>query len=239
MEGLYFLHYHLKHSYRLYYVLGCSSLEMLLCQLNAATVFAAIAFTLRLMVFTTVLLVLIFVIVFLKFAQMRTYVERLNSRSFNSRSFTVFNRAMRREMIRWNSDCNRVYGVVTFAFILSNIPSNAILVVMLLTVRPAPGAFVVLVLLVQSFFLLFVLVVGAQIGPLFAGPAKPIIRLTFSSSHLWTVWTLGSRLKLTFYIEQFHSGNQYTANYGKYGKITFASSGKVSFASKHPSFPHT
>lgn len=203
---------------------------MILCQLNAATVFAAIAFTLSLMVFTTVLLVLIFVIVFLKFAQMRTFLGRLNSRSFNSRTFTVFNRAMR-EMIRWNSDCNRVYGVVTFAFILSNIPSNAIMVVMLLlTVRPTPGAFVVLVLLVQSFFLLFVLVIGARIGPLFAKPAKAIMRLTFASSQIWNVWnfwTLGSRLKLTFYIEQFHSGNQYTANYGKYGKITFASSGKV------------
>ena len=217
---------------------------MLLCQLNAATVFAAIAFTLSLMVFTTVLLVLIFVIVFLKFAQMRTFLGRLNSRSFNSRSFTVFNRAMRREMIRWNSDCNRVYGVVTFVFILSNIPSNAIMVVMLLlTVRPTPGAFVVLVLLVQSFFLLFVLVIGARIGPLFAGPAKPIMRLTFASSQIWNVWnfwTLGSRLKLTFYIEQFHSGNQYTANYGKYGKITFASSGKVLCLNPNRfSFPHT
>jgi len=55
-------------------------------------------------------------------------------------------------------------------------------------------------------------------------PAKKMIHLSvYSSKKL----ELRYQFKLQRYIEQFHTNNLHTATYGKYGKITFQSFGKV------------
>ena len=55
-------------------------------------------------------------------------------------------------------------------------------------------------------------------------PVKTIMNLNIKSTN---VWQLKHQLKLVRYIDQFHTTNLYTVNYGKYGKITFKRKGKV------------
>src|SRR5699024_4745840 len=121
-------------------------------------------------------------------------------------------------------DINRTHGLTTSNFIMINCPLNALLIMVLVSGKfnLKTGLIMFLIGLNQAFVLFGTQLFLALLGRLLHKPAKPFLALSVRCSKFGSL-DLRTRLKLTRYLEQFHSVNQYTVNYGRYGKITFQS----------------
>lgn len=128
-------------------------------------------------------------------------------------------------------DVNRIYGHALLVYLLIGLPSNAILV-MLLLFQPltVPTATILAtVALLQSLILFGIHLSAALIIGLLHKPVKKLSQVSIHSpmikEHLYL------HLKLASYLEQFTPNNAYlsksTVKYGTFGSITYSSFGKV------------
>lgn len=134
--------------------------------------------------------------------------------------------------LRFLADFNRIYGNVFFAFILIVTPFHAIFLMTLLLTREeltTEGRFFLgILLLMQMIFMASIAFFSIRVSLKLDRPAKKFLPLPAKS--LTYRWRLLSRFKLSLYLEQFHTLNPYTVNYGKFGgKITYQSSGRLLF----------
>ena len=139
--------------------------------------------------------------------------------------------------LRWLADVNRLYGPSIFGFMLINVPLNAILVMMLLLgrLKLALVPVVFCLVAVQMLIIFAINLAGAVLSRQLHRPAKKILRLSLLSQSLgvkWLKWQqFRLQLRMALYIERFHTKNQFTVNYGRHGRITFESFGRVTFLS--------
>ena len=185
----------------------------------------------------------------IQLTQMDQYMGRLNAANFTYHRFAYFRREVVLAM-QWIADINRLYGSILFSFILSNMPLNTILAMMLtnwrLTMRQQVVA--VFAFSVQSLFLFTVSFFASLMTNKFHRNAKQFIRLSIALMERQQQRGKGSggkdkinswgvnnaavstkfSLSLSIYIAHFHTTNQYSMNLGRYGKITFAFFGRVS-----------
>ena len=78
----------------------------------------------------------------------------------------------------------------------------------------------------QVIFLFGVHLCAARLSEKLKQPAYLLLRWAFARQ-MFKVPIFGAKFKLSRFVEQFYSKNAYTVNYGRYGKITFQSFGKV------------
>ncbi|KAJ6221061.1 hypothetical protein RDWZM_006873 [Blomia tropicalis] len=131
--------------------------------------------------------------------------------------------------IQFITDYSVIYGQMFFLFILLNYPTNAIFV-MMITLYNFPNRivkmFIINVVIVQLTFLLVVHYGLTKLTKPIHAPVKKMIKLIapISGSQNLTM-----KLRLAHYVENFHVKNHYAPTYGKYGKMTLKSFGRVSF----------
>lgn len=129
--------------------------------------------------------------------------------------------------IQFITDYSVIYGQMFFLFILLNYPTNAIFV-MMITLYNFPNRivkmFIINVVIVQLTFLLVVHYGLTKLTKPIHAPVKRMIKLIapISGSQNLTM-----KLRLAHYVENFHVKNHYTPTYGKYGKMTLKSFGRV------------
>ena len=128
--------------------------------------------------------------------------------------------------IKCLKDVNRLYGPALFVFILFGMPTNAKMVISLLTQRLSPqNKLIIIILALFQLSVIFVIhFFSALITVKLHQPAKTFFKISFASKRIKSI---KMKLKLCRYIEQFCSNNTYSVTYGKYGKISYVSIGKV------------
>ena len=123
-------------------------------------------------------------------------------------------------------NANDIYGKALFYLLLTGLPTTSVFIMV--------AAFYQLKLLLKlafigaiflGIFLMFIIhLAGVMLSFELHKPVK-VLRKVFLVSRKIPDKRL--KLKLVWYIEQFHSHNPYTGTYGKYGKVTFESFSKV------------
>src|SRR5699024_4756816 len=121
---------------------------------------------------------------------------------------------------------NGTYGRLLLVCMLVHTPLNALFLMMLCySPMSAVGqASACAITLGQIIVLWLISYFSALLSLKIHRPAKVFLRLVVKCKKRRTHWSLRSQLKLATYVEQFHTTNLYTVNYGKgCGKITLAS----------------
>lgn len=142
-------------------------------------------------------------------------------------------------------DISAIYGRALFALLLVGLPSNAILVMLLVSSRRVGQLTItirVLFTVIYLFEVVFIFLVHTSLSLIVIKTHAPVRRMMalfavscfcccgaqsrreewHTSSIKWKQ-DLKAKLKLTRYFEQFHSRNQFALNYGGCGKITIRS----------------
>src|SRR5699024_6289081 len=124
------------------------------------------------------------------------------------------------------ADANTVYGRIMLIMLIVCLPTNAI-IWMMLVIKPLNFLTMVRILplgLMQITGIFILHYFCATVIFKLHRPAKRFIAISIKGQQQGNLRAL---LKLHRYIEQFHTTNQYTVQYGRYGKITLQSFGKV------------
>lgn len=209
-------------------------LTVVIFQLNALFTFIIINLMYYILFLVATLEILVFTIGYIKLKQMDSFIARrlrVHRRTFPRASFTCF--LFENELsLQYLADINRIYGNVFFAFTLLNTPFNAVFFMTLLLagnqLTIPVYLFLVLHIGVQIISLLNITFFSILLSINLHRPARKLFALPAKS--LATHWCLSFRLKLSRYLEQFHTVNLYTVNYGKFGgKITYTSTGRHLF----------
>lgn len=212
-----------------------------LFQLNFVIYFTCVIIIYQGLVLTGVLGLVVALISAIKLKQVEEYVKETISAistsstrksSLSPVSISSFlNRFLTQNDIslRWLSDVNRIYGVAILGYMLINMPLNAILMMMLLMGKLKRSLIMVVVILAATQMLiifvinLFCAILSRQLHR----PAKCILRLSIRESEGRLRWLSRVRLKMAFYIERFHTKNEFTVTFGKVAKINFPNFGRV------------
>lgn len=117
---------------------------------------------------------------------------------------------------------NALYGKVLFLVLLICLPSTAVFIMVLALLESAlifkvSLSMGIIIALFHMFILNYYLV---RLSLKLHRPAKELIKIQLKTR---SKYTLADKLKLTRYIEQFHTRQMYTFKYGKFGSCTFAS----------------
>lgn len=177
--------------------------------------------------------ILICFTVYFRLVQTAKFVARINFQTpywvWNFRRFLGINH----EFLLVQADINRIYGRAFAAFLLLNYPANAAMMMLLLYDRKITFMSRMSALIVAIDQILFIFVFhlfAVKLATKFHAPAR---KLMSRSVDLATFGALAgdqlhSRLKLNIYCEHFHTANQYSLNYGKFGgQVTFTAFAKV------------
>lgn len=178
--------------------------------------------------------------------------------NFTPANFSVFLRQVDGFLVAL-ADANRVAGLAIFGFVMTNLPMNALIILMLAkgaiaseNMRRITVAFVAVQLgfiFALTFFFAMLslklhrpvkLVMGCSVAEIREKKEereKRIVDGNLLHKRMLKIqvqkqirrWPLPDRLKLHRYIETFHTERQFTVQYGRYGAVTFASQGKVGF----------
>ena len=131
-----------------------------------------------------------------------------------------------RKNVKLLNDINRIYGKSFFATLIYMIPSNALLVMQLLTTKQT--------LIARSFFFVagwiqFMAIFAFQISEALISTKilQTSRRMHSVSVKSQKLNTFPSKWKLLTFVEVFHSENGPSATYGKFGKVTFKAIRKV------------
>lgn len=127
---------------------------------------------------------------------------------------------------------NRIYGNGLLSFILLNLPIKATILMSLLlnrsSYKPQVQLYMAIAVFLQKLFTLVIAFYPIQMSLKLHAPSKKLLGLPAGKPSTAKYWALRFQLKLSQYLEQFHTFNLYTLNYGKFGRIRY-SSGKLVF----------
>src|SRR5699024_2626879 len=127
------------------------------------------------------------------------------------------------------ADISRIYGYAFLVYILVSCPTNTTLITMLAFRKMSIVLHLGILVVVwnQLLFIFVVHIFAAVLSEKIHKPAKPLISFFVHSSRNLNFRT---KIKLHFYIEQFHSKKLYGLTYGNISVVSFQSFGKVSTA---------
>lgn len=183
----------------------------------------------------------------------RQFANRNRKYLFTPANLTTYLRRVNGFLVTL-ADANRVYGLSLFAFILLNMPLNALLIRMLSIGQIAHGnlrAISGVYVFIQLAFIFAMTTFFAKISLMLHAPVRDVMGCSVEGSLSYkdknglnlrrknglknsknaSFWRLAGRLKLSRYIETFHTREQFTVKYGSYGSVTFGSLGKVRWSS--------
>lgn len=192
----------------------CSHITGLFHLLSAAIIFHI--FT----TFTT-LFMLCMTMLFIKLKQMNRFINVFRPIDFWPVHFHFF-QCHNVEVLYYLQDFNRLYGMALFYSNLVILPSNAIMV-MLLVLVPLRRSLVFILSVIVAFEIIFVFMMHlrmAYVAVQLHRPTKKLMHIFVYQKHFKN---FANQLKLSEYIERFHSLNSYTVCYGKIGKLSFGS----------------
>lgn len=176
---------------------------------------------------------LVAVVVFIKLAQMEAFIRlRLKVGRFSESHLNRF-LVESTAILEIIADANAINGNLFYDFILLNMPFNASLLMILLRgdhyqmteeIRLFLGFLALGQIQTMVLFSVFPIVTTRK----FHAPSQMLLVCPAKLS--LNRWSLAGRLKLTRYLEQFHTVNVYSVKLGKFGgKITWASTGRHLF----------
>jgi len=203
--------------------------DFVLFQFNAIIYLLAINLIYSSFVLAGVMGILIAIIGYIKLRQILHYINRnINPKSFRLKHVLQFAQIIDVNL-RFLRDINRVYGPMLFGFQSINLPLNALIAMLLMSGRVESYKLKLALNLILADQVLIIFVVHlfvAILGARFHRPVKQFVSCSVKCSRRLARNMLVQQ-KLVRYIELFHTENLFTVNYGNYGKITFASVGKV------------
>ena len=177
----------------------------------------------------------------LRLKELKQFTANLKAknRTFTEAEFTFICRHFAVPLLRWLADLNRIYGPLISGFILSTLPLNALLTMLL-----AFGRLKLLYRLVvyvfgaiQALFLFGLTLFAAKLAAEYQKVTKRVLihfYLLSSKTAEKQLEAGGSsmtmfRLQLSHFIVRFHTNNPYTLNLGKVGKLNFRMFGRILF----------
>ncbi len=169
---------------------------------------------------------IIVIISYIKLQQIEQFVLEIKVYELKTTQFVFFQNQNVTSLI-WLADINRIYGSVMFLFQIINMPFNPVLLILILNnkLNPRLSFIASLIFMNQICYIFLVSFFAVKLSVKLHKPVKKFIKC---SQRLSKNWSFKWRLKLSQYIEYFHTTNLYTVNYGNKGKITYRSCGKVS-----------
>lgn len=214
------------------YICRSSFPALLLLQLNAASLLFSLDFTFYLLKLAASLGVFFCLAIFLKIKQTERLYRGLlyRARPLGRLRYEHFSAISGQYalVIPLLADVNRLFGQIVFGFMLTNLPLNALLLMMLLMSRlSGPFAYACAVFVGVQLLVIFILsLIFAKVPPQFH---RLVVRLFHGSADTRSTasWTVLERMKLAHFIGAFHTRNMYTFNYARYGKCTYRTFGKV------------
>lgn len=171
-------------------------------------------------------------VAFIKFTQTNDFIrDHLRLGRLTESHFNCFLRENHRSLL-FLTDATRIYGNLLFGFFLLNTPLNATILMMLLlgstsqmtgSIRLFLGFVFIAQIFIMALFSIYPTILSLKLH----APSRRLLALPAKHRNQWS---LKGRLKLSFYLEQFHTLNRYTVDLGKFGgKITYASTGRHVF----------
>lgn len=145
------------------------------------------------------------------------------------------------QLQRLLADASRVYGLAWFAFVLVNVPISSVLLMLLAMGKLRRQILLLAAILVGAQFLAIncISTASAVLSSRLHRPVRCLLGLLCCRNsgeisldrrrmmRISSLVALSVRLRLALHIQLFHTSNRLALSYGRYGKITFQSVGKV------------
>ena len=175
----------------------------------------------------------------LRLKELKQFTAKLKAKNtFTEAEFTFIRRHFAVPLLRWLADLNRIYGPLISGFILSTLPLNALLTMLLAFGRLKLLYRVVVYVFgaIQALFLFGLTLFAAKL----AAEYQKVTKQVLIHFYLLSSKTAGKqleggtsmtmfRLQLSHFIVRFHTNNPYTLNLGKVGKLNFRMFGRILF----------
>lgn len=174
---------------------------------------------------------MLMLVITIKFNQMENYARKflLTSSTFSSHKFATFT-CHNNLSLKFFADVNRIYGKSIFAYMIVNMPLSSLLLMMLLLGKfkgkGVVKACVIVLVIVQFSTIILISFFWAFLSQKLYQLVKRFIRISVCQKLQKTI-SLTVLMRVATYIEFFHSKNRFALCYGKVGKVTFASCGRV------------
>lgn len=157
-------------------------------------------------------------------------IIRLSSKRKLLSSWKLFKiKQMNIEILQMTTSTDHTYGVVMFLFLLVNCPTNAYMIMILIEKQMSMLNNIIFIMIISyqlSFIFIFHLIT-TQYAHQLHRPAKYVIRNYLNPSLL--LISLNNRMKVSFWIENFHTKKMYGITYGGIEVITLKTFFKVFF----------
>lgn len=172
------------------------------------------------------------IILYRKCGQLEAYLKfHLNIHQLHDKESSFFLKETVLALV-YLDNFNAIYGIVLFAYILINMPINALLLMMLFVngkLSFTVQLVFVLMCITQILFLLAISYACALLSLKFHRPAK-ILLGSVAKPKNWSQQSLLTQLKLLRYLEHFHTLKLHTVNYGNgHSQITMQNFGRHLF----------
>ncbi|OTF73063.1 hypothetical protein BLA29_006311 [Euroglyphus maynei] len=168
---------------------------------------------------------------FTRLKQIKLMVMRRENFFKSQKLFTI--RHMNNDVLQMTTITDHTYGMMMFLFFLVNYPTNAYMIMIFIIKRMTMLNNIIFIMIIAyqlSFILMFHLI-ATQYARQIHHPVKFVINqvVELSSLSLSLLISRNSRLKLLFWIENFHTKNLYGITYGRIEVITLKTFCKVIF----------
>lgn len=194
------------------------------------------------LIVTLMLAILLLLVINIKFNQMDEYAKKslMLSSTFSGHKFALFayHNNLSLKLLR---DGNLTFGKSIFAYMIVNMPLSSLLLMMLLLGKLNSKKVVVkalIIFFVSAEFgsIVIISLICAILSQKLHRPVKRFFRLIFKPAQSSQKVALTIQMRVAAYIEFFHTENRFALSYGRMGKITFGSCGKVRLTSDKKSF---
>lgn len=162
------------------------------------------------------------------FTKLKQIIRLSSKRKLLSRKLFKI-RQMNIEILQMTNSTDHTYGVMMFLFLLVNYPTNAYLVMILIKKQMSILNNIIFITII-SYQLSFIFIfhfITTQYAHQLHRPAKYVVRNYLNPSLL--LISLNNRMKVSFWIENFHTKKMYGITYGGIEVITLKTFFKVFF----------